>query len=113
MMYGGLPVKRGCKVKTLDIVGLTDVDKTGEMFSPDRSSNGLMARRDLGDWPSWYRRGSLIRRIRIRAAGQVLQPVGPKHVLMKVFKLGRPEEGASYTRMVLRSLGGGNEAKSG
>ena len=83
MMTGGLPVGSGCRVKTLDIAGLIDVDETGEAFSPDRSSNGLMARRDLGDWPSWYGRGSLIRRIRIRAAGRVSQPVGSKHVLMK------------------------------
>ena len=61
-----LLVGSGCKVKTLDIAGLIDVDKTGETFSPDRSSNSLMARRDLGDWPSWYGRGSLISRITIR-----------------------------------------------
>ena len=54
MMTGGLPVGSGCRVKTLDIAGLIDVDETGETFSPDRSSNSLMARRDLGDWPSWY-----------------------------------------------------------
>ena len=65
MRTGGLPVGSGCRVKTLDIAGLIDVGKTGETFSPDRSSNGLMARRDLGDWPPWYGRGSLIRRIRI------------------------------------------------
>ena len=44
---GGLPVGSGCKVKLLDIAGLIDVDKTREPFSPDRSSNSLMARRDL------------------------------------------------------------------
>ena len=52
MMTGRLLVGSGCRVKTLDIAGLIDMSKTGEMFSPDRSSNGLMARRDLGDWPS-------------------------------------------------------------
>ena len=84
MMTRGLPVGSRCKVKTLDIAGLIDVNKTGEMFSPYRISNGLMARRDLGEWPSWYGRGSLIRRIRIWAAGRVLQPVGSKPVLMKM-----------------------------
>ena len=64
--------------KTLDIAGLIDVGETGQTFSPDRSINSLMARRDLGDWPSLYGRGTLIRRIRIRAAGRVLQPVGSK-----------------------------------
>lgn len=83
MMTGGLPVGSVCRVKTLDILGLIDMGKTEETFSTDRSSNGLIARRDLGDWPSWYGRGSLIRRIRIRAAGRVSQPVGSKHVLMK------------------------------
>ena len=51
MMTNGLPVGSGCRVKTLDIVSLIVVGKTGETFSPDRSSNGLIARRDLGDWP--------------------------------------------------------------
>ena len=72
------------QVKTLDIAGLIDVGKTGETFSPDRSSNGLMARRDLGDWSPCYGRGSLIRGIRIQAAGRVLQPVGSKTCLMKM-----------------------------
>ena len=57
MMTGGLLVGSGCKVKTLDIAGLIDVDETEEAFSPDRSSNSLMARRDLGDQPSWYWKG--------------------------------------------------------
>ena len=46
-----------CRVKMLDIAGLIDVGKTRETFSPDRSSNGLMARRDLGDWPPCYGKG--------------------------------------------------------
>ena len=83
MMTCGLLVGSGRRVKTLDIAGLIDVDETGEAFSPDRSSNGLMARRDLGDRPSWYGRGSLIRRIRIRAASRVSQPVGSKQILIK------------------------------
>ena len=81
MMTDGLPVGSGCKVKTLDIAGLIDLDKTGETFSPDNSCNILMARRDLGDWPPWYGRGSLIKSIRILAASWVLQPVGSKTCL--------------------------------
>ena len=57
--------------------------KTGETFRPDRKSKGLMARRDLGDWPPSFGTGSLIVRIRIWAAGRVLQPVGSNCVLMK------------------------------
>ena len=93
MMTGGLLVGSGCRVETLDMAGLIDVGKTGETFSPDRSSNSLMARKDLRDWPSWYGRGSLISRIRIRAAGRVSQPVGSKHVLMKAVQTRETKRG--------------------
>ena len=66
MMTNRLPVGSGCRVKTVDIAGLIDVGKTGETFSPDRFSNSLMPRRDLGDWPPIFGRGSLIARIRIQ-----------------------------------------------
>ena len=81
MMTSGLPVGSGCRVRTLEIGGLIDMGKTGKTFSLDRSSNGYMTRRDLGDWLPCYKRGSLIRRIRIWAAGRVLQLVGSKTCL--------------------------------
>ena len=55
MMTSGLPLCSRCKVKTLDIAGLIDVEKTGETFSPERSSSNFMAVKDLEEWLLCFR----------------------------------------------------------